>query len=844
MALQHSHSGKRRSRFAVGVLASVLILTTLTAWISSLFVSQIRNRVRSTTVQVISELTGNKVRILSGLLEEARTDTKILASTLMAEQDSAQHKVLLDAFQKNHHNERIALLDKQGNYLYGSEKTLALNGIPKEFAAEVAEQGEAMSDAVPGVNGQRYILFGALIPSGGRIYIALSTNDLQNACGAGTFRDEGYSYVVGRDGSIIIPPVRFSYEQIYGNMELLLGEMGNDKEALAEFMDALAGGKTGSIVMNFEDQAQLLCFEPINTEKDWQFVTVVPIAAVEADGTQIIKTAVIMAVIIVGVLVLALLISTFLYSMIQRKQRENDRFLRSVYQAISQNTDTVIFILDDLTSRPDYIFENSERILGIPCCEFLDEEQGENSAFKSAVFDLLRNQRPECGKEQEIYLYNDRMQKDMWLKVLICPFLLRNKPKHIFAVTDVTEERQARENIAAAVIAAEQANSAKSSFLANMSHDMRTPMNGIVGMIAIARRNIGDTDKVLDCLDKVDLSSSHLLSLINDVLDMSKIESGKLVLAMEPFDMKWLMQRLEIMIRPQCEAREQTLNVTMELRHKSLIGDTVRLTQILMNLLSNAVKFTPEGGMVALKVQELDQKHMNYASYRFTVSDTGIGMSPEFLKVIFNPFERAQDMTVNKAEGTGLGMPITKNLVAAMGGQITVESKSNQGSVFKVELELPMQEAGQIERTPDNRLSAEVFDFTGRRFLLAEDNLINREIAVENLRGFGAEVEPVENGQQALELFVQSVPGYYDAVLLDIQMPVMDGHETARQIRKSAHPQAKSIAILAMTANAFEEDINAAMEAGMNAHISKPIDMELLNRTLGRYVNENGHHFS
>lgn len=814
------------------ILLSVLLIILLTSLAASKFVGQIRANVRSTTVQVISELTSSKVKILNGILEEARTDTNVLAEHLSVKQDEETQREMLDAFRRGHGWNAVAMLDARGKYLYGSEEELTLKGIPEDFTAEVLTYGTAMSDAIPCAKGKRCILFGSLLTNGGQVYVAIPVDELQDACGESTFHNEGYSYVLERDGDIMIPPVRYNYEQIYGNVKYLLGVEARNAEDLDGFMEAMAAGKTGSVVFYLEGQAQLLCFEPLDTEKHWQFVTVVPLAAVEKDGAQTIWLAMVMAILIVTAIALILMLGVFLYIVMQRKQQENDRFLRNIYQAISENTDTVIFILDAMNSRLDFVFENSGRLLGIPSQEFLKWESGNGGSFKEHIMALLREQRPAQGCEQELHSYNDRLQKDMWLKILICPFLLGKSAKYIFAITDVTEEHSAKEKITTAVIAAEQANAAKSNFLANMSHDMRTPMNGIVGMVAIARKQIENKERVLDCLDKIDVSSKHLLGLINDVLDMSRIESGKLVLLNEPFHLEQLILGLKTMIQPQCDARGQQLTLSLDIKHCAVIGDTVRLVQILMNLLSNAVKFTPEGGMITVLVEELKQKHTAFCAYRFTVIDNGIGMSPEFQKMIFTPFERAKDAMVSKSEGTGLGMSITKNLVSAMGGQIIVESQLGKGSTFIVELELPLQTSEAYQQDIEEVLPDHSFDFRGKRFLLAEDNEINREIAVELLRECGAQIETVQNGQQAVEEFLNAASGYFDAVLMDIQMPVMNGYEATRAIRASNHSQALDIPIIAMTANAFDEDVRAALDAGMNAHIAKPFDVNILYKTL------------
>lgn len=816
------------------VLAAVIAVLLLSAFLTGIAAIQsIRVNVRGTTIKVIQEITNSKSQILAAMFEESQRDLRGLAASLDTVKDYPSAAVLLERFETDFPLGGLTIFDQQGQAVYGSGDAYLLKGIPAGFAQQVETDGFAVSDTVTGVDGDRRILFGTLLAGGQILYASLPTDAMQRACGETTYLGEGYSYVLGRDGKIIIPPLRYSYEQVYENIRHLLTHTENSPEKIEDFIAALDAGATGSVVFQIDGQEQLFCFEPVHAERDWQFVTVVSLNAVEQEGGRIIRAAMVMAAIIIAVVVAALAAGSFFYWSMQRRQRENDRFLLSIYQAISENTDTVIFILNDRGAAPDYVFENSGRLLGIPAGEFLKPEERKECAseFRDKLQALLNEPWPAEGCRRELHTYNDRLHRDMWLKVLVCPFRLGGEAKCIYAITDVTQEHDDRERIEAAVVVAEQANAAKSRFFSSMSHEMRTPMNGIVGMTAIAKRSLDDRDRVLDCLNKIDFSSKHLLALINDVLDMSKIESGKLALVSEPFDLAELLHGLEAILRPQCEAKGQTLTLSIEIRHPRLVGDTLRLSQIFMNLLSNAGKFTPEGGTISLTAREREQR-AGSATYRFTVTDSGIGIAPEAQKTIFTPFERASDTTVRRTAGTGLGLAITKNLVSAMGGQITVKSTLGQGTSFIVDLDLPLQEGDVPEPAACEAVTLDETSFAGKRFLLAEDNAINQEIAVELLSAYGARVDAVDDGKQALEKFAAAEPGDYDAILMDIQMPVMDGYEAARAIRACGHPQAKTILIVAMTANVFAEDVLAAKNAGMDAHIPKPMDIARLYQVM------------
>ncbi|GAA0792806.1 hypothetical protein GCM10008910_06640 [Faecalicatena orotica] len=530
------------------------------------------------------------------------------------------------------------------------------------------------------------------------------------------------------------------------------------------------------------------------------------------------------------------------------------------------------------------------------------------------------------------------------------------------------EEEQRRQALQSALDNAMAANSAKSQFLSNMSHDIRTPMNAIVGMTAIAAAHLDDRDRVAACLKKINLSSSHLLSLINDVLDMSKIESGKMSLSEEPFNLAELIANSIELIRPQTNEKQQELDVHMAIKDEDVSGDALRIQQACLNILSNAVKYTPEGGCIHVEVRQEQCIRKGYQRYIFVCADNGIGMNEEFLDKLFQPFERAKDSTSSRIAGTGLGMAITKNVIDLMDGDIQVESALGRGSVFTVTIPLKVQDI-EADEVPEEWIgirtlivdddvqtcenAAELLkemglraqfvtdgekavqcavceaetsdpfnmvivdwkmpgmdgvevtrqirmklgdgipvivltaydwseieqearaagvtafiskpfyrskicgllgelsgsgesieeqfvdrkpDYSGSRILLAEDNELNREIAYELLSDTGVQIEEAVNGEEAVNKVAASEEGYYDLILMDVQMPKMDGYEATKAIRRLKRPDAGSIPIVAMTANAFEEDVRAALHAGMDAHLAKPVDIKELERILYLYL--------
>lgn len=449
---------------------------------------------------------------------------------------------------------------------------------------------------------------------------------------------------------------------------------------------------------------------------------------------------------------------------------------------------------------------------------------------------------------------------DAWLQLnASCIGYEEGDPIYLVMYIDVTNETELRqmqkqleeraEQLKDALKQAEEANRAKSDFLSRMSHDIRTPLNAIIGMKDIAETYLDDPTKVKDCLRKIGLSGQHLLGLINDVLDMSKIESGEMVLREEIISLPEVLQDIVTIMQPQFKEREQKFSVQLEgVVHELILSDALRLRQVFLNILSNACKFTPPGGCISMEVKECSYED-EIADFIFTISDTGIGMSQEYLKQLFTAFSRERDSRVDKTEGTGLGMAITKRIVELLKGEIQVESELNKGSVFRVMLPMKVQEGQSFEDTfSDLKIlvsdeEAERSDhtihqkpFAGKRFLMIEDNLLNQEIAAELLSYMGAKVDIAGDGKQGCDMFVRSDIGLYDVILMDIQMPVMDGYTATEIIRALDRSDARTVPILAMTADAFAEDIQMAKDAGMNSHMAKPLDRATLRKEISKYL--------
>lgn len=523
--------------------------------------------------------------------------------------------------------------------------------------------------------------------------------------------------------------------------------------------------------------------------------------------------------------------------MMLREKTQEIQYLTWLFNILTENTDDIFVLFSPDTYRTEYISPNLERVIGIRPKEVEKDIRRFFSVAVDGKITLSQESLASIAEgdilQEDREIKHQKTDEKRWFRETLYHVALGGSDRFVMTLSDRTNEQQMNEKLREALDIAKSANKAKSHFLSNVSHDMRTPMNAIVGFTLLLQKEADFPDKVRDYTRKITDSSQHLLRLINDTLDMSKIESGKTALNVAEFSMPELLEELNSIMMSQTNAKEQTFALHMDGEiPKALMGDKLRVNQILLNLLSNACRYTPRGGKIELLVQNVSKKHARFVSLRFIVTDNGIGMHKEFLEKIFDPFVREISSTTNRVLGTGLGMAITKNLVDVMGGTISVESELGKGSRFTVDLEFAPAEVREEvwEKEPEFEDTGKIL--TGLRILIAEDNELNTEILEEILKMEGASFESTENGKEALDVFEQSEPGHFNVVLLDIQMPVMNGYEAAKAIRACKHPDAASVPIIAMTANAFAEDVKNALNAGMNAHIAKPINIQLLIETL------------
>ena len=733
---------------------------------------------------------------------------------------------------------------------------------------------------------------------------------------------------------------------------------------------------SGTMLFRANDGKQYYLNHRLVGYSDWIMIGVVPAGVVNASMTSLrsITIAVMGAIFVV----LGSGVAWFIIVTNRRKMRDQALVIKSrekLFDMLTMNTRDIFALFDSHTGKAEYVSQNVESVLGLDLESVKDNVYQIMAASIDNVDALANFKESELGDGvviEDMRMKNAKDQSEYWFRLGINPTHTKGDSIYVLMLSDRTSERQMRSDLEAALSIAKSANEAKSNFLSNMSHDIRTPMNAIIGFATLLEKDVENPIKVREYIRKISHSSHHLLSLINDILDMSKIESGKSSLHVEEFSLPEMLEELYSIIGTQVASKKQKFEMHTKGTIPELVyGDKLRLNQVMINLLSNSVKYTPVGGEITLTVEALKESVRNHTHLRFSVKDNGLGMSEEFVKVIFEPFSRETTAATKEIQGTGLGMAITKQIVDLMGGTISVKSKLGAGSEFIVEIELAtvtqtysdpkefwtehnisrmlvvddeldicievkelMSDTGvevdyttsgegalgkleamkagktkydivlldwkmpgmdglatanrireligadlpimvltsynfeEIEAEADatgihiflskpffvssfrnavarlheeeagmnneNSESAEEFSLEGLNILAAEDNPINAEILDELLSDEGAKCTIADNGKIALETFVNSAPGTYDMIFMDVQMPVMNGHEASKAIRESGHPDAKTIPIIAMTANAFDDDKKMAYDAGMNAHVAKPIDMDILKKTVAK----------
>jgi len=947
--------------------AAILLLVLLAVGLSVRYISFVSQTIYQESTSHLEEVLHKSNNMLKEMVRKNVTYLHLYNGFLENTSDEDEIQAYIKQAQKNTGFANFYFLTYDGNYITVTGETGYL-GLQTNLDEKLAHDEDiVVNTALPGK--PQMLAFICPETQGsyrGFAYDAIAISYYNDAVlrllDNSAFEGNASNYVIYPDGRVVIDNSVNRKETIYNFIAMLRSYSDLSEEQITELSNAFAQGSSGNMGVKLGDTSYYLVYEGTSVQ-NWTMVGLVPVSIVNASLDELwFHTVQIVAGIVAGLaLLVILLIVRRSHTTLRRKNTEIS-YRDELFQKLSRNVDDVFLMLDAQTSKVDYVSPNVERLLGIPWREVRQDARvlaalhpkDDPDRGKNFLEGLLSGQQREWDTE-----YEHRETKERrWFHNIAMGSEVEGRAKYILVMSDRTADRQVNQALSDAVAAAETANRAKSTFLSNMSHDIRTPMNAIIGFTTLAISNIDDTERVKDYLGKILASSNHLLSLINDVLDMSRIESGKIHLEEVEVNLSDVLHDLKTIVSGQIFAKQLELYMdVMDVTDEDVYCDKTRLNQILLNLLSNAIKFTPAGGTVSVRVRQLAGKVRGCGQYEFRIKDNGIGMSPEFAKKIFEPFERERTSTVSRIQGTGLGMAITKNIVDMMGGTIEVQTAQGKGTEFTVCVPMraqteqrPVEKITELEglkalvvdddfntcdsvtkmlvkvgmraewtlsgkeavlrarqsiemsdayhayiidwRLPDMNgievtrrirslnddtpiiiltaydwsdieveakaagvtafcakpmfmsdlretlmsalgqkqtdaaqglLPDKNADFKGKHILLVEDNELNREIAQEILREYGFLVDSAENGAVAVEKVSTAAPGSYDLVLMDVQMPIMDGYTATRQIRALDDPARAKLPILAMTANAFDEDRRNALESGMNGFLSKPI---------------------
>ena len=970
------HRMKSRLTAAAAILLAVAALVIAGIQYSK-FVTQ---TIYEESTAHLAEVLHQSNNMLNETVEKNMTYLHMWSGALQRLSDEGEIRALIEDAQKETGFTEFYFLSPEGNYKTVSGETgyLGLQGNVEENISQGKDM--IMSAVLPGK--PQMIVFVSPEKQGSyqgfaynAIAVAYNNEAIVKVLDISAFEDSAIRYVIHADGRILINCKEEPEYTIYNLVAVLQQYSDLTRAQMLALSRDFEQGNSGSLLVTLDGVRYYMTYQSAGVQ-DWTLVGLVPADIVNAGMNTLQSRTVLIVTVFVVCLALLFILLILQKSHVKLRRKNTELLYREeLFAKLSLNVDDVFMMIDAKSAQLDYVSPNVRRLLGIPE-QAVRQDVGvlanlhpKDSPDRDKDFleGLLNREQ----REWDFDLIHQQTGERRWFHNVAMGSEVEGRRKYILVMSDRTADKKVNQALSEAVHAAETANRAKSTFLSNMSHDIRTPMNAIIGFTTLAVSNIDDKDKVRDYLGKILASSNHLLSLINDVLDMSRIESGKIHLDETETNLSDVLHDLKTIVSGQIHAKQLELYMdAMDVTDEDVYCDKTRLNQVLLNLLSNAIKFTPAGGTVSVRLKQLSGKKRGCGQYEIRVKDNGIGMSPEFAKRIFEPFERERTSTVSRTQGTGLGMAITKNIVDMMGGTIEIQTEQGKGTEFIVRVPLriqserrPVEKIAALEgvkalvvdddfntcdsvtkmlikvgmrsewtlsgkeavlrarqsmemgdafhayiidwRLPDmngievtrqirglgdetpiiiltaydwsdievearaagvtafcskpmfmsdlretlmtalgQKLTGEEEDllpdksedFKGKNILLVEDNELNREIAMEILGEYGFRVDTAENGAVALEKVSTSAPGCYDLVLMDVQMPIMDGYETTRQIRALENPLLAGIPILAMTANAFEEDKKNALECGMNGFLSKPIIIEDLVQELQKIL--------
>ena len=770
------------------------------------------------------------MRMWAPYLERAQSDAEVSSFLTQAKEEYR----FTDFFFVSRDSAYITLDDERGYLDLGQTlPQLILEQQPIVANSVVPDKPEIMVFAVPTEKGS-YQGFDYEA-----IAVTYNNKDLVDSLKISAFEGHGSTFAVLPDGRVVLDSSSEDMRGVHNILAMLKNSAGFTDEQVTALQKAFAAGKTGNLEFSINGVGYYMVYGSAAFQS-WTILGIVPKSVVNANMNRLQYTTMAVMTSIVGMLAVTALLLV-VQSNRQKLQKKDQQLLarEELFSSLSRNVDDVFLMIDTGTGKVEYISPNVRRILGISPVAVQEDFHVLCSAggynCRSRLDDLMQMD-PGTQQEWNREFIHQETGEPHYIHVTGFINDVQGAKKCIVDLSDRTGEHQTTLAVEAALEVAEKASKAKTDFLSNMSHDIRTPMNAIIGITTLMKNELHQPEKLAEHLAKLESSGQLLLGIINDILDMSRIESGKTTLNVEKMNLPQQVSQLDSIIRQQAGQRRQIFTINTLVQHENVLADPNRLNQVLLNILSNAVKYTPTGGHIRLEVEELTHTE-HYAKYRFVVQDDGIGMSEDYQKTLFDPFTREERSGTNKVQGTGLGMAITKSVIDLMGGSISVESATGKGTRFEVVLEFPIDtEADTVQKAQALPEEEETTSpLSGMKFLCAEDNAINAEILQMLLETKGASCTICPNGQEIVDAFASVKPGDYDMILMDVQMPVMDGLEATRRIRSGENPLGRTIPILAMTANAFLEDMQKSKEAGMDEHLSKPVDISALEQVVKRF---------
>ena len=818
---------------SVGIWTSFVVFTDFMEHTiyeeSTAHLTEIYHQANQTLYNKVS-LNWGVMRMWAPYLESAQSDADVCS--FLAQAKGEYH--FTDFFFVSRDGSYVALDGERGYLDLGRTLSqLILEQQPIVANSVVPDKPEIMVFAVPTEKGS-YQGFDYEA-----IAVTYNNRDLVDSLKISAFEGHGSTFAVLPDGRVVLDSSSADMRGVHNILAMLKNSAGFTAEQVDALQDSFASGESGNLEFSIHGVSYYMVYGSASFQ-NWTILGIAPKSVVNANMNRLQYTTMAVMSGTTGMLAVAALLLVVQNN--RQKLRKKDQQLlarEELFSNLSRNVDDVFLMIDTETRKVEYVSPNVQRILGLSP-EAVQEDlyvlypAGDDSG--ASRLENLMQMEQGVQQEWEREFVNQETGEPRYIHVTGFINDVQGARKCIVDLSDRTGEHQTTLAVEAALEVAEKASKAKTDFLSNMSHDIRTPMNAIIGITTLMKNELHQPEKLAEHLGKLETSGRLLLGIINDILDMSRIESGKTTLNIEKTNLPQQVSQLDSIIRQQASQRRQTFTVENHVQHENVLADPNRLNQVLMNILSNAVKYTPQGGHIRLDVEELTHTE-HYAKYRFVVQDDGIGMSEAYQKTLFEPFTREEKSGTNRVQGTGLGMAITKSIVDLMGGTIHVESAPGKGSRFEVVLELPIDaEADKVQTASALPEEDEaVSPLSGMKFLCAEDNAINAEILEMLLETKGASCTICSNGQEIVDAFASVKPGEYDMILMDVQMPVMDGLEATRRIRNGENPLGKTIPILAMTANAFLEDMQKSKEAGMDEHLSKPVDIAALEQTVKRF---------